>query len=60
MEVSKCGKIAEFPTISIKMKNCKTFYEAKTTIGLKEIIQPPPTFSLVFVAFETFPHKKVS
>ena len=32
----------EFPKISIKMKNCKTFYEAQTVSRLKEIIQPPP------------------
>ena len=42
MEVLKCWKIVEFPKISIKMKNCKTFYEAQTAISLKEIIQPPP------------------
>ena len=30
MEVSKCWKIAEFQKISIKMKNCKIFYEAQT------------------------------
>ena len=33
---------AEFPKISIKMKNCKTFYEAQTAIRFKKIIQPPP------------------
>ena len=38
MEVSKCWKIVEFPKISIKIKNCKTFYEAKTASRLKEII----------------------
>ena len=44
IELSKCWKIVEFPKISIKMKNCKTFYEAQTTSRLKEIIQPlsPP------------------
>ena len=41
-EVSKCGKIVEFPKISIKMKNWKTFYEAKTASHLKKIIQSPP------------------
>ena len=42
MEVSKCWKIAEFPKISIKTKNCKTFYESQTASRHKEIIQPPP------------------
>ena len=32
----------EFQKISIKVKNCKSFYEAQTTSCLKEIIQPPP------------------
>ena len=32
----------EFQKTSIKMKNCKTFYEAQTASCLKEIIQPPP------------------
>ena len=31
----------EFQKISIKMKNCKSFYEAQTASCLKEIIQPP-------------------
>ena len=43
MEVSKCSKIVEFTKISIKMKNCKIFYEAQKTSRLNEIIQPPPT-----------------
>ena len=43
MEVSKCRKIVEFPKVSIKLKNCKTFYEAQTASRLKEIIQPPST-----------------
>ena len=30
MEVSKCWKIVEFPGISIKRENCKTFYEVQT------------------------------
>ena len=42
MEVSKCWKIVEFPKISIKIKNCKAFYEVQTLGDLKEIIQPPP------------------
>ena len=42
MEASKCWKMFEFQKISIKMKNCKTFYEAQTASCLKEIIQPPP------------------
>ena len=40
MEISKCWKIVEFPKISIKMKNCKTFYEAQTVSHVKEIIHP--------------------
>ena len=36
----KMMKIAKFPKISIKMKHCKTFYEAQTASHLKEIIQP--------------------
>ena len=43
MQVSKCWKIVEFPKISIKMKNCKAFYEAQTASSVKENIQPPPT-----------------
>ena len=27
---------------SIKIKNCKTFYEAQTASRLKEVIQPTP------------------
>ena len=42
MEVSKCWKILEFQKNPIKMKNCKSFYEAQTVSCLKEIIQPPP------------------
>ena len=42
MKVSKCWKMAEFPKISIKMKNWKIFYEAQTVSHHKEIIQPPP------------------
>ena len=38
--MSKCWKIVEFPKISIKMKNCKTFYKAQTASRLKGIIQP--------------------
>ena len=41
MEVLKCWETVEFPKISIKMKNYKTFYEAQTAIRLKEIIQRP-------------------
>ena len=40
MDVSKRWKMVEFPKISIKMKNFKTFYEAQTATRLKEIIQP--------------------
>ena len=39
MEVLKCWKIVEFPKISIKMKNCKTFYKFQTARRLKEGIQ---------------------
>ena len=42
MEVPKCSKIVEFPKIFIKMKNCKTFYEAQTASHLKEIIRLSP------------------
>ena len=41
VEVSKNWKIVKFRKISIKMKNCKTFYETQTASCLKEIIQPP-------------------
>ena len=40
MDVSKRWKMVEFPKISIKMKNFKTFYEAQTAKRLKEIFQP--------------------
>ena len=40
MEVSECCKMVEFPKISIKMKNCKTFYEGQTASRVKEIILP--------------------
>ena len=42
MKVKKKLKIVEFPKISIKIKNVKTFYESLTAICLKEVIQPPP------------------
>ena len=42
MEVSKCSKIVKFPEILIKMKHCKTFYEAQTASRFNEIIQPFP------------------
>ena len=42
MEVSKCWKIVEFTKISVKMLNCKTFYETQKTSRLNKIIQPPP------------------
>ena len=42
-EGSKCWQIVGFQKISIKIKNCKTFYEAQTASCFKEIIQPPPT-----------------
>ena len=34
-------KKVEFPESSIKMKNCKTVYEAQTASCFKEIIQAP-------------------
>ena len=34
--------MVEFQNSSIKIKNCKIFYEAQTVSCLKEIIQPPP------------------
>ena len=40
MKVSKYWKIVEFRKISIKMKNCKPFYESQTTSWLKETIEP--------------------
>ena len=40
-ELLKCWKRVEFPKISIKMKNCKTFCEAQTASRLMEIVQPP-------------------
>ena len=40
MEVLKCWNIAEFPTLSIKMKNFKIFYEAQKMSRLQEVIQP--------------------
>ena len=42
MEVSKYWKKVEFTKISIKMKNCKTFYETQKTRGINEITQTPP------------------
>ena len=41
MRVTKCLKKVEFPKISVKIKNFKTFYETQTASHLKEIIQPP-------------------
>ena len=47
VEVSKCWKVVQFQKNSIKMKSCKTLYEAQTAIRLKETIQaprnPPPS-----------------
>ena len=36
-------KMVKFPKISIKIRNCKTFYEAQTASPLKEIILPLQT-----------------
>ena len=41
MKYRNAEKEVEFTKISIKMKNCKTFYETKTAVRIKEIIQPP-------------------
>ena len=41
MEVSKFWEKFEFSKASIKMKNCKIFYEAQTSSCFKEIIQTP-------------------
>ena len=54
MEVSKCWNITEFPKISIKMKNWKTFYQFQTVIHFKEIIQPlpnPPSSDKILLRF---------
>ena len=37
MKVSKCWKIAEFPKISIKMKNCKTFKRPTQRVALRKL-----------------------
>ena len=44
MALSKCWNIVEFAKISIKMKNCKTFYEA-LAVKLETTQKPskPPT-----------------
>ena len=34
-------KLVEFSKISIKIKNCKTFFKAQTANRLKKFIQPP-------------------
>ena len=34
-------KLVEFSKISIKIKNCKTFFKAQTANCLKKFIQPP-------------------
>ena len=41
MEVSKCWKVVEFQKNSVKIKSCKTLYEAQTATRLKETIQAP-------------------
>ena len=55
MEVSKYWKKVEFTKISIKMKNCKTFYEAQKTSRVNEIIQlpsnPPPSDKILLPLF---------
>ena len=43
MEVSKCWKIVDFSKISVKMKNCKTFYETQTASSLQEMIHSSPS-----------------
>ena len=39
--VSKCWQIVKFPKISIKMKNCKTFYETQTAATLRKLFRLP-------------------
>ena len=41
-DVSKYWKIVQFRKISIKIENCKTFYETHTASRFKEIVQPHP------------------
>ena len=40
MKVSKCWNIAEFPKLSIKAENVKTFYEDQTMSRLQEDVPP--------------------
>ena len=54
MEVSKCWKIVQLPEISIKMKNCKIFYETQTASRLQEIIQPP---TVIYRNIQTYAFK---
>ena len=42
IDVQKYWKVVEFRKISVKMKNCKIFYETQTLSHLKEIIQLSP------------------
>ena len=50
----KCWKILEFIKISIKMKNCKTFYEAQTASCFKEVTEPPPIPNPVHLSDKIF------
>ena len=40
MELWECWKMVKLPKISVKMKNCKIFYEGQTASRVSEIIQP--------------------
>ena len=53
MEVSKFWKIVEFPKTSIKVKNCKTFYQAWTVSRIKKIIASPPNQKKAYYASRT-------
>ena len=43
MKVLKYWNIVEFRKISVKMKNCKTFYETQTASSLQEMIHSSPS-----------------
>ena len=41
MKLSEYWKIVDFPQVSVKIKNFKTFYKAQTASHFKKIIQLP-------------------
>ena len=53
---SKSWKIVNW----IKMKNCKTFYEAQTASCLEKIIQPPPNLPQIKSSLTSSLEQKVS